>query len=119
MERLCRLIVRGLRELGPLDHYSFQDFRDIAANASPSHIGKVVLYLAAPGIDILKPCLLYEVAEGEVVELPEEAVDDYIEGRSVRHPVDGLPIDSAELLISFLPGDALTRSSIAKRSRSA
>lgn len=89
-----------------LDHYSFEELSSYAGSDDDSLMSRVVLYFASPKLKIIRLCIMYE-SEGCWVALPDEEVERYSSGESVVHPELGVVIDDSDLIVCFVPGDAL------------
>lgn len=86
-----------------LDHYTFDDLKQLSKQADPTVVSQALLYLSNPRLKVLKTCLMYEF-NGGYFELPAEEVAHYSMGEGVIHPEYGEPISESEILICFTAG---------------
>jgi hypothetical protein len=109
VQQACLNILKGLKKsLNHPEHYTFRDLAALSNTDDEVVVSKALLYLAAPRIKILKARLMYEW-DGFFHDLPDDEVENYSKGEEVVHPQNGEPLDSSQILISFILGDALVK----------
>ena len=89
-----------------LFNYVFEEVYTYDGSDDDSLMSRVVLYVANLMLKIIRLCIMYE-SEGCWVALPDEEVERYSSGESVVHPELGVVIDDSDLIVCFVPGDAL------------